>query len=91
MPNSSQLTEYIGFLAAVITGIALIPQALQIWKSGNFLCISVFVYSLFTAGAATWLLYGILIYKWPLILSNSMSLILAGSILILKLRSLSKS
>ncbi|MBU3613255.1 SemiSWEET transporter [Polynucleobacter sp. MG-27-Goln-C1] len=91
MPNSSQLAEYIGFLAAVITGIALIPQALQIWKIGNFLCISVFVYSLFTAGAATWLLYGILIYKWPLILSNSMSLMLAGSILVLKLRSLSKS
>ncbi|MBU3639819.1 SemiSWEET transporter [Polynucleobacter sp. AP-RePozz3-80-G7] len=91
MPDSPQIIEYIGFLAAAITGIALIPQALQIWKSGNFLCISVFVYSLFAAGAATWLLYGILIYKWPLILSNSMSLILAGSILILKIRSLTKS
>ncbi|MGV0963802.1 MAG: PQ-loop domain-containing transporter [Polynucleobacter sp.] len=91
MPNSTQLAEYIGFLAAAITGVTLIPQALQIWKTGNFLCISIFVYFLFTAGAATWLLYGILIYKWPLILSNSMSLILAGSILILKIKSISKS
>ena len=87
MPDSSLLIEYVGFLAAIITGIALIPQAIQIWKCGNFACISIAVYSLFTSGAATWLLYGILIHKWPLIVSNAMSLILAGSILILKIRS----
>lgn len=90
MADSAQLIEYIGFLAAAITGIALIPQAFQIWKSGSFLCISSFVYSLFTAGAAAWLSYGILIHKWPLILSNALSLILAGGILILKIRSSSK-
>lgn len=87
MPDSNLLIEYVGFLAAIITGIALIPQAIQIWRSGNFSCISIIVYSLFTSGAATWLLYGLLIHKWPLILSNTMSLILAGSILILKIRS----
>ncbi|WP_353433016.1 SemiSWEET transporter [Polynucleobacter sp. MWH-UH23A] len=87
MLDSAQIIEYIGFLAAAITGVALIPQAHQIWKSQNFHCISIFVYSLFTAGAATWLLYGILIHKWPLILSNSLSLLLAGSILTLKIRS----
>ena len=86
MSISPQIIEWIGFLAAALTGVALIPQAIQIWKSGNFLCISIFVYILFTAGAATWLIYGILIGKWPLILSNSLSLLLAGSILFLKLR-----
>ena len=87
MLESSQLIEYVGYIAASFTAIALIPQAIQIWKSGNFSCISTYVYSLFTASASMWLLYGLLIHKLPLILSNTVSLILAGSILMLKIRS----
>lgn len=90
MLDYSQLTEYVGYIAATITAIALIPQAIQIWKSSNFSCISIYVYSLFTASATMWLLYGVLINKLPLILSNAISLILAGSILMLKFRSVSR-
>lgn len=86
MFNTFSTTEYIGFLAATITAIALIPQAFEIWRSGSYSCISVFVYSLFTAGAAVWLLYAALIGAWPLIISNTMTLVLAGGILALKLR-----
>lgn len=86
MPDSSLLIEYVGFIAAILTAITLIPQALQIWKSNNFACISVPVYTLLMSSAAMWLLYGLLIQKWPLIVSNLISMVLAGAILILKYR-----
>lgn len=87
MFDSNLYIEYVGFIAAGFTAIALIPQAIQIGRSGNFSCISIVVYSLFTGSSAMWLLYGMLIQKWPLILSNMISMVLAGGILILKIRS----
>ena len=47
-------------------------------------------YSLFTAGVGLWLIYGLVIEKWPLILANAITFALALSILILKLRHTSK-
>jgi len=44
------------------------------------------MYSLFTAGVGLWLVYGLIIEKWPLILANTMTFALALSILMLKLR-----
>jgi MtN3 and saliva related transmembrane protein len=44
------------------------------------------MYSLFTAGVALWLAYGILLAAWPIIIANSITLLLAGTVLVLKLR-----
>jgi len=43
------------------------------------------MYSLFTSGVGLWLVYGLIIEKWPLILANALTFILALSILILKI------
>jgi MtN3 and saliva related transmembrane protein len=48
------------------------------------------MYSLFTAGVGLWLIYGLVIEKWPLILANAVTFALALSILVLKLRHTSK-
>ena len=44
------------------------------------------MYSLFTAGVALWLIYGITLTSWPIIIANAITLALAGGVLILKLR-----
>ena len=44
------------------------------------------MYTLFTTGVALWLVYGILLGAWPIIVANGITLLLAGSVLILKLR-----
>lgn len=43
------------------------------------------MYSLFTAGVGLWLVYGLIIEKWPLILANALTFALALSILVLKI------
>ena len=78
--------EIIGYCAAFLTTFAFLPQAIQSWRTRDLSGISVGMYSLFTAGVGLWLIYGLIIEKWPLILANALTFALALSILILKLR-----
>ncbi len=82
--------EIIGYCAAFLTTIAFLPQAIQSWRTRDLSGISVGMYSLFTAGVGLWLVYGLIIEKWPLILANALTFVLALSILVLKLRSKSQ-
>jgi MtN3 and saliva related transmembrane protein len=78
--------EIIGYCAAFLTTFAFLPQAIQSWRTRDLSGISVGMYGLFTAGVGLWLIYGLIIEKWPLILANALTFALALSILILKLR-----
>ena len=42
--------------------------------------------SLFTVGVLLWLVYGIMIGAWPVIIANGITLALAGVVLALKVR-----
>ena len=77
--------DIIGYCAAFLTTIAFLPQAIWSWRTRDLSGISLGMYSLFTAGVGLWLVYGLIIEKWPLILANAMTFALALSILMLKL------
>ena len=79
--------EVIGYCTAFLTTIAFLPQAIQSWRTRDLSGISLGMYSLFTVGVGLWLIYGLIIEKWRLILANALTFTLALSILILKLRS----
>lgn len=78
--------EWFGYAAAVLTTASFIPQAVMTIRSRNTRGISRGMYIIFTAGVAMWLAYGIAIVSWPMILANVVTLMLAATILILKLR-----
>lgn len=82
--------EIIGYCAAFLTTIAFLPQAIQSWRTRDLSGISLGMYFLFTVGVGLWLIYGLIIEKWPLIVANAMTFALALSILLLKLRHTSK-
>ena len=90
MVLEAQHVELIGYCAAFLTTIAFVPQALQSWRTKDLSGISLGMYSLFTAGVGLWLVYGLIIEKWPLILANTLTFALALSILFLKLSNISK-
>jgi len=77
--------DLIGYGAAVLTTAAFVPQALKSWVSRDLSGISLSMYSLFTLGVALWLLYGIALQSWPIILANGITLALAGVVLALKI------
>ena len=79
-------TDLIGSVAAVLTTASFIPQAWHSFKTRDVSGISLGMYSVFTAGVALWLLYGVLLQSWPLMIANSITLLLALAILGMKLR-----
>ena len=80
----SHIDTLIGALAAILTTIAFIPQAWMTWKTRRAQGVSLGMYDIFTTGVAMWLLYGVLIGAWPIILANVFTLALF--ILVMKLR-----
>jgi MtN3 and saliva related transmembrane protein len=81
-----EITELFGYLAATLTTVSFIPQVIQVWRSKHTKDISLGMYSIFTVGIGVWLVYGILLGSLPIIIANCVTLILAGSVLAMKLR-----
>ncbi|MFA5825179.1 MAG: SemiSWEET transporter [Gallionellaceae bacterium] len=81
-----QLTDLTGSLAATLTTTAFIPQVWQIWRTRHTKDISLGMYIAFTCGVALWLLYGVLLGSWPIIIANSITVCLAGAVLVMKIR-----
>ena len=80
------LTDFIGTLAAVLTTGSFLPQAWHTFKTKDVSGISLGMYSVFTAGVAGWLVYGLLLQAWPIVIANLVTLTLASLILVMKLR-----
>ena len=76
----------VGFLAAIFTTFAFVPQVIKVWRTRSTADISLGMYSLFTLGVALWLAYGILLDAWPIILANIVTLLLAGAVLVMKVK-----
>jgi MtN3 and saliva related transmembrane protein len=80
------LSEIIGYIAATLTTAAFVPQAWHTFKTRDVRGISLGMYSVFTAGVACWLVYGVLMNAWPIVIANCITLALAATILGMKLR-----
>ncbi|WP_432720641.1 SemiSWEET transporter [Jeongeupia wiesaeckerbachi] len=78
--------DWIGHVAGVCTTMAFLPQVIKVWRTRSVDDISRGMYSLFVFGVALWLLYGVVINSWPLMIPNAITLVLAGSVLVMKLR-----
>jgi MtN3 and saliva related transmembrane protein len=79
-------TELLGFFSAFCTTLAFLPHVIKILKSKSASDLSLPMFVLFEIGVSGWLIYGILIINWPMILANSITLILASIILVYKLK-----
>ncbi len=80
------LTDVIGTAAAILTTISFLPQALHTFRTKDVRGISLGMYSVFTLGVAMWLVYGLLLGAWPVVIANVVTLALASAILVMKLR-----
>ena len=81
-----QLADLIGSFAATLTTISFIPQVLRVWQTRHTRDISLAMYISFICGVALWLIYGIMMASWPIIIANGITLCLAGAVLVMKIR-----
>ena len=77
----------IGSIAAVCTTLAFVPQVVQSWRTRDLSGISLPMYTIFTFGVLIWMIYGIIICNWPVIIDNAITAMLSSVVLLLKLKS----
>lgn len=78
------LMDSLGYAAATLTTVSFLPQVWLTFRTRNVSGISLGMYSVFTLGVSLWLIYGVMLMAWPLILANTITLLLAVSILWMK-------
>lgn len=79
--------EFIGFFAAILTTVAFIPQVYKVWQTKSVSGMSLTMYLIFFTGVSLWLVYGLIINSLPMILGNSITLLLTSVILYFLLNS----
>ncbi len=77
--------EVVGYLASACTTFSFVPQVFRILRTRDVAALSLPMYATYTIGIALWLLYGIFIASGPVIIANSVTLILSAGVLFLKL------
>ncbi len=83
---ASALVELIGALAAALTTLCWVPQALKIIRDRETRAISLPATMLSAVGVLLWLVYGVAIADAPLIASSAATFAITATILALKVR-----
>ena len=79
-----ETVNILGTLAGTLTTVAFVPQVLKTWRSRSAKDISTGMFLIFTLGVLMWLVYGLFIHSWPIIIANAITLVLASAILAMK-------
>ncbi|RAU20907.1 hypothetical protein CU669_15850 [Paramagnetospirillum kuznetsovii] len=82
--------DLLGAAAGILTTASFVPQVLKTLRSGQTRDISLAMWLAFCTGVALWTIYGLLLGAWPIVAANIPTLVLAGTILVLKIRNLRK-
>ena len=81
-----QLVEWLGIVAGALTTGSLVPQVIRIYRLKSAHEISLLFTLLFFAGTVLWLIYGSLIRLPPIILWNSVAVVIIVALLVGKIR-----
>jgi MtN3 and saliva related transmembrane protein len=81
-----EMVNTIGFVAGALTTIAFWPQLRRTWMTKSADDVSLAMLLTFTTGVLLWLVYGLLLQSWPIILTNLVTFLLTLAILVLKVR-----
>ena len=81
----------LGFIAAIITTAAFVPQTYRSITTKDLFGISLTMYATFTFGIVLWIIYGFLIDSGPILVANIITFVLSATILYLKIQHLIKN
>ena len=74
--------EIIGFIAAVCTTFAFLPQVIKVWKTKQTKDLSLRMYTIMFIGICLWFVYGLRINSLSIILANIVTGVLVFTILV---------
>ena len=83
--NQLNYIDLFGFLAALLTTIAFLPQLYKTWKTKSAEDVSLVMLILLITGLVCWIIYGFKINSIPILVANIITFIFNFSILVLKI------
>ncbi len=88
--GSPQLINLVGDAAGTLTTLAFVPQVVRSWRSGSTEDLSLAMLVAFSVGNLLWLLYGVAVRSWPVVVANAVTLCLSLMLVALKVRDLQR-
>jgi len=81
-----ELIDVLGYVAGTLVVISLLPQVIKSWKTKSTTDISLSRYIIYVIGLILWITYAIIIQNGPVGVMNGIGLLLASTILYLKIK-----
>ncbi len=84
MVDAVMMTNVVGWVAGIASTASFAPQAWKIIKTRETKNISAWMYGLTVVAFVFWIVYGVLIGQWPVIVTNGICFGFAAFILMMK-------
>lgn len=78
--------DILGYAAGALTAFTFLPQVLKTWKEKSAKDISLYMFVIAFVNEIMWLVYGMMINNWVIILTNAVMLVMSGIMISLKLK-----
>ncbi|MCD4705109.1 hypothetical protein K8R66_03455 [bacterium] len=78
--------DILGYIAGILVVISLLPQTIKSWKTKSTKDLSLWRYIIYILGLILWIIYASIIKNAPVAIMNSLGLLLASSLLYLKVK-----
>lgn len=80
------LVSFLGYLAATLTTLGLVPQVVRTIQTRDTRGISFWMYAMLSLGTFLWVIYGFLLNSWPIIIANALACLLLLIVLFMKIK-----
>lgn len=78
--------EILGYAAGAITCLTFLPQVIKTWRSKSAKDVALNMFIIAAVNEVMWIVYGVLLNNWVIILTNAVVLIMSLTMIWLKFR-----
>lgn len=83
---SMSAADILGYAAGALTAFTFLPQVLKTWKEKSAKDVSLYMFIIAFVNEIMWLIYGVMIHNWVIILTNAVMLAMSGIMIMLKMK-----
>ncbi|MFL5488349.1 MAG: SemiSWEET family sugar transporter [Gemmatimonadaceae bacterium] len=80
------MLQYLGFIGGFLTVVSFLPQVIRTWRTRQTRDLSLGMFVLLVTASTLWIVYGVFIDDWSVIVTNVGMVALNGAIGVAKLR-----
>lgn len=78
----NRMEMVIGIVAGILTSVSMVPQLVKVIREKDVANLSPLMIGVLLAGVALWVVYGLMLKEWPVILSNAFSVLVNMTLLV---------